>query len=197
MKSGDPADLRFRNRPGRIVAAPRRASTAGWWWVVALVAAVAFLLVVRALLERTAWTAGPSPQPASSRVATPVAPAPAYAVMPEAVPMVYRCVDAAGHVSLQSQPCGPGQRTTKAIAAPPEVEPPRRALPSAARNVPQAQVTTWRGPSAEEQRRAAARVRCTTARAQREATLKAVGLRRTFDLLRQLDDAVARACKDV
>jgi hypothetical protein len=37
--------------------------------------------------------------------------------------------------------------------------------------------------------------RCDTAKARREAKLKAVGLKRTFDLLRKLDDAVNEACK--
>jgi hypothetical protein len=37
--------------------------------------------------------------------------------------------------------------------------------------------------------------RCDAAKARREAKLKAVGLKRTFDLLRKLDDAVNEACK--
>jgi hypothetical protein len=37
--------------------------------------------------------------------------------------------------------------------------------------------------------------RCRTAKARREAKLASVGLKRTFDLLRKLDDAVYEACK--
>lgn len=37
--------------------------------------------------------------------------------------------------------------------------------------------------------------RCDAAKARREAKLKSVGLKRTFDLLRKLDDAVNEACK--
>ena len=39
------------------------------------------------------------------------------------------------------------------------------------------------------------RVRCADAKAHRDATLGEVGLGRTFDLLRALDDAVYEACK--
>ena len=41
----------------------------------------------------------------------------------------------------------------------------------------------------------AADKRCDTAKARREAKLVSVGLKRTFDLLRKLDDAVHEACK--
>ena len=45
--------------------------------------------------------------------------------------------------------------------------------------------------------RAAARTRCTSARTQRESTLRAAGLTRTYDLLQRLDDVVREACKEV
>lgn len=41
----------------------------------------------------------------------------------------------------------------------------------------------------------AANKRCDAAKARREAKLISVGLKRTFDLLRKLDDAVHEACK--
>lgn len=41
----------------------------------------------------------------------------------------------------------------------------------------------------------AADKRCNAAKARRETKLISVGLKRTFDLLRKLDDAVYRACK--
>ena len=41
------------------------------------------------------------------------------------------------------------------------------------------------------------RGRCKDAKAHRDATLRAVGLSRAFDLLRSLDDAVYQACKDL
>ena len=41
----------------------------------------------------------------------------------------------------------------------------------------------------------AAGKRCNAAKARREAKLISVGLKRTFDLLRKLDDAVHEACK--
>lgn len=40
-----------------------------------------------------------------------------------------------------------------------------------------------------------AEARCRAARSRRETKLQAVGLKRTFDLLRKLDDAVHMACR--
>lgn len=152
------------------------------------------MLTVRALLQRTAWTAGESPSPVTQPfVAAPVEAAP-YDSPPVAVPMVYRCVDGAGGVSLQSQPCGAGQRMTRAVAAPAYVEPVRPRI--AARTGPSRSATyEFTPPSAADQQRAQHEVRCAIARREREQTLERVGLKRTYDLLQRLDAMVAQACE--
>lgn len=184
--------LTFRDRLDR---RPRRAvpKSGAVWLVVAVVAALLFVLTVRALLQRTAWTAGASSLPATQPfVAAPVEAA--YDPPPVAVPMVYRCVDAAGGVSLQSQPCGVGQRMTRAVAAPPDVEPVRPrvvARPEPSRSEPY----EFTAPNAAEQRSTQQDARCAMARREREQTLERVGLKRTYDLLQRLDAMVAEACK--
>ena len=192
MQLDDPANLHFRasRRPRR--RAPER--VAWGWWVLALVSAVGFVLVIRALLARTAWTAGPSPQATSAPA--PVAPVPARGVeyLPMPTPMVYRCEDAAGAVAFQSHPCGPGQRTTRAIPAPPEREPGRRPLTRLS-PPPGATGAYWSGGGDDNLQQAAARARCAAARNHRESTLRAVGLKRTYDLLQRLDAMVREACK--
>lgn len=194
MRLDDPDKLDFR-AARRAHRSPRR--TASWgWWLLAVVAAVGFVLVIRLLLARTAWTAGPSPQPAAMDAPAANPPARTVEYLPMPTPMVYRCVDRAGAVSFQSWPCGPGQRTTKALPATPDVEPVRRASPRVsppARNAS----TQWVGTDQVDPDRAAARTRCAIARNQREATLRAAGLTRTYDLLQRLDDVVREACKEV
>lgn len=188
--------LSFRVRPDRRPRrqAPRKSSLA--WIAFSIIAAILFVLVIGALLQRTAWTAGASPVPATSEIAEANADweAPAASLQSSpVVPMVYRCVDGAGGVSLQSQPCGPHQRMTRAVPASPDIEPPRpRVSPRpATRSSPYA----YSPPSAIDRKRIQRETRCAMARRSREQTLENVGLNRTFDLLRQLDDMVAEACK--
>lgn len=192
--------LAFRERPDR---RPRRAPSSksgAVWVVIAIIAALLFVLTIRALLQRTAWTAGASPatdvsasaadaRDAEWREATPLQPVPA------AMPMVYRCVDRAGAVSLQSQPCGPGQRTTRAVTAPPDVEPPRRPMEAPRARETSSHAYAFTGPSASDQARAQREANCEFARREREQTLERVGLRRTYDLLQRLDAMVAQACR--
>ena len=192
MQLDDPANLHFRaqRRPRRPMSQP-----SSWkWWVFALIAAVTFVLIIRALLARTAGTAGPSPQATSAPA--PVTPAPARRVeyLPMPTPMVYRCEDAAGAVAFQSHPCGAGQRTTKAIPAPPDREPGRRPLTRLS-PPPGASGTSWSGADQGNLQRTAARARCAAARSHRESTLRAVGLKRTYDLLQRLDAMVRETCK--
>ena len=199
MDPYDPAHVVLRARPKDHRPRPRSTSW-GAWIVVAVVCAIAFVFTVRALLARTAWTAGSSSsavtEPAARASVAPGAASPAqHEYLPAPVPMVYRCVDGAGGVSLQSQPCGPGQRTTRAIPAPPDIEPPRPLLQRSVSATTRTHGVTS-APIHIDTQRTAARARCASARAQREATLQQVGLRRTFDLLRRLDDMVAQACRD-
>lgn len=117
------------------------------WVVIAIVAAIVFVLFVRAMLERSAWTAG-----RSADVVTEAPPVPTDADLNaqpwpqlsqaeatrrrEAIAggelgrtaLVYRCVGKGGAVSFQSQPCAADQKTTRVVDATPEYERPRRAL---------------------------------------------------------------------
>lgn len=195
MQVDDPGDLTFRPRRDRW-SRHRTPRIHTIWWVVAMVAAIAFVLVIRALLDRTAWTAGHS-KPQAQISAAPSAgqlddTAPGFKPA-RSVPMVYRCVDGKGGVSLQSQPCGPDERTTRAVPAPPEIEPLRAAASAPSRPTrPTFRVDVLSMADYERQQRLAA---CAGAKAQRERVLAAVGLRRTYDLLQRLDDAVREACK--
>lgn len=193
MKS-KPADLVFRERPDRRRGNTHRSPSVPWLFV-AVVSAVLFVLVIRVLLERTAWTAGGAAPQSTPSVHTTQRSQPSQPVtyVAEPVPMVYRCVDAAGGVSLQSQPCGAGQRTTRAVPAPPEPEPVRPR--TIARSAPSNSHTynTFHAPQVDT--RAAQRMACAAARQNRDATLAQVGLKRTYDLLQRLDEAVYQACK--
>lgn len=53
-----PESLQFKAKP-QAVSKPKRSSVSGWVWV-CLVGMVAFVFIIRALIERTAGTAGPA-----------------------------------------------------------------------------------------------------------------------------------------
>jgi len=109
---------------------------------------------------------------------------------------VYKCAKGRD-VSYQSAPCDGTQALVKQWEAAPEPEPSAVALdprqPKGRRPVANS------GPSRSGVRTissiSAADRRCKAAKARREARLISVGLKRTFDLLRKLDDAVHEACK--
>lgn len=107
---------------------------------------------------------------------------------------VHKCVDK-GQVSYQSQPCA--GKTERSWDAAPVAE--------------QSNAEKWRLYRIDQELRqrnrqptsasSGAMVRnapssgCAAAKAHRQSVLDSVGLRRTHDLLRSLDDAVYRACK--
>lgn len=105
----------------------------------------------------------------------------------------YKCVDRNGQASYQSQPCSPLASTAWSRPYQPEPPTPRsrgleRAPPAARTNriaSPRMSVRAVRPPPDP----------CTIAKTRRERVLAKVGLKRTFDLLRQLDDEVYEACK--
>lgn len=120
---------------------------------------------------------------------------------------VYKCV-AGKDVSYQSAPCSQTQKIAKQWDATPEPEPSAEELREreAKRQRDEAESARLRrasntGPARVRKSGARASLastggnRCDAAKARREAKLKAVGLKRTFDLLRKLDDAVYDACK--
>lgn len=120
---------------------------------------------------------------------------------------VYKCVSGS-EVSYQSAACNGTQKIVRQWEATPEPEPtadePRqRQLKSQRDHAESAQLGraagTYRTRSTSSQRNSRSRKSsmspCDNAKARREAKLRSVGLKRTFDLLRKLDDAVNEACK--
>ena len=120
---------------------------------------------------------------------------------------VYKCVRGS-EVSYQSAACDGTQKVVRQWDATPEPEPTidelrQRQLKShrgSAESIqPSRAAGTGRKRSASNQRESGSRKpsvsRCDAAKARREAKLKSVGLKRTFDLLRKLDDTVNEACK--
>jgi hypothetical protein len=200
--------LIFRKRVASERSSKWAPSSRLMWMVLALVGSFVFVLLVRALLDRTSDTAGSSAESSTAsepfsldRSAAVTMPSPAQAAsqIPTSVQtspqlhMVYRCVGKGGAVSLQSQPCAPDQRVTREIYAPPEVERVRR--PTIVSSVPTRTSSYSNGPSAIDYERAQRRAACDSAKSARASTLAAVGLARTYELLQRLDAAVFEACK--
>ncbi len=190
----DPASVEFRQRLDR---QPRRGASGhnGAWLAVALIGAVAFVVLILSLLDRTSSTAAPSVSSPSAPATTVPAVVHDYPPVVANMPMVYRCEGRSGAISLQSQPCAAGERTTRAVPAPPDIEPVRRPnievrAPDRAVNIGQTNRF-----HAGDHERAQREWQCAQARRSREDTLELVGLKRTYDLLQRLDDMVQRACR--
>ena len=116
--------------------------------------------------------------------------------------VIYRCKGADGVVAVQSAPCPAGQRDLGAryyytgTASAEALERRRQADVEMERRRRQQAVPTprvWRPTGGDP--RTSQRIQCELARSNRDRTLAAVGLRRTTDMLRQLNDAVWNACK--
>ena len=119
---------------------------------------------------------------------------------------IHKCVKGR-EVSYQSAACDASQRLVKQWDAVPESEPVAE-LGHNQEKRRQGEAKSAQFGRAASERRAhsgnrggkrytidAADKRCNAAKARREAKLISVGLKRTFDLLRKLDDAVHEACK--
>lgn len=116
--------------------------------------------------------------------------------------VMYTCVDAKGARTYQNAPCPKSSAThgarsyvdpgwnTQAAA---KVESDRQAV-EARRNGSSGGYSFGRPASRDADPKV---MRCRNARAHREAVLQAVGLKRTYDLLSELDREVWEACKDV
>lgn len=120
---------------------------------------------------------------------------------PAAAQTVQKCVGPDGHVTLTSAACGAGQRLAARYDAVPEPMP-AAASAKAARQAASrpgreavARTVARRGTGRATARSRPGADRCAAARARRERTLQRVGLKRTFDLLRKLDDEVWAACR--
>ena len=115
---------------------------------------------------------------------------------------VFKCVAGNGAVSYQSAPCDAGSRQVQAWQAPPEPPPSaamRREL--AHKRHRDREESAFLSRRAGTDRSVARLVRpdvpsaCEAAKAQRQRTLDAVGLKRSFDLLSRLDEQVRQACR--
>lgn len=125
--------------------------------------------------------------------------------MPAWAQTVQKCTGRDGHVTFTSSACPDGQRKAASYDATPEVMTEERAAELERRrrqddaNSRYLQSLAPRGgrstpgywPSRNDSRRSG----CDAAKARREETLRRVGLKRTHDLLRKLDDQVYEACK--
>ena len=111
---------------------------------------------------------------------------------------IHTCIDAKGIKSYQNAPCDPGQRTASVRSYAAKPDDPALAARSAAiqqemdrRNRPSGKASVVRTAN----RRPSGPTPCQAAKAKREATLKRVGLKRTYDLLSRLDSEVWELCK--
>jgi len=112
---------------------------------------------------------------------------------------LFRCVSADGGVSWQDAPCAEGSRLSRAvpILAEPAPAPKKTAKRAGAKSVsvpskrPAASRSTRDPPGTRAQRRIA----CDAARKQHAAAIERLGLKRTFDQLRALEDQVQEVCK--
>lgn len=109
---------------------------------------------------------------------------------------VYKCSDG-NRVSYQSLPCDGAQRTLRQWDATPEPVPAgaQAAQAAKAHALPARKASPRRTGRSTRSRSDPAESRCQAAKSKREAKLQAVGLKRTFDLLRKLDEAVHAACR--
>jgi hypothetical protein len=112
---------------------------------------------------------------------------------------IHVCIDAEGMKSYQNAPCAQGQRTLSVRSYETKPEDPALTARTAAiqqemdrRNRPGGKTTAMRSTVS---RRPTGPTPCQAAKAKREATLKRVGLKRTYDLLSQLDSEVWEVCK--
>lgn len=115
---------------------------------------------------------------------------------------VVKCLDAGGQIIFTSTGCPDGTR----LAATYEAEPDAVLTPAARRGRTRNEATPTAAPRPRARsaprtagprsgsKRDPARARCQAARDKRDRTLERVGLKRTFDLLRRLDDEVRAAC---
>ncbi|MCC8361472.1 DUF4124 domain-containing protein [Lysobacter sp. A6] len=121
---------------------------------------------------------------------------------------LFRCIDPAGGVTWQDAPCGAGSRLTKTLEVPeaasdsdvPSGAPAKaKDAKSKGRVASGSSVgsSSGRPGGAKRDGRSRQRETCKAARAERDRKLEALGLTRTFEQLRALDDKVRAKCKDL
>jgi len=121
--------------------------------------------------------------------------------------VVNKCVDWRGHATYQSDPCPSSSRHEKEWVSVPDAPRTREQIEADERIRRAAAEVRFRASQYTQpngQRPTAAQIPayqgkdptgCSAAKTYRASVLKAVGMRRDFDLLRRLDDRVSRACK--
>lgn len=130
----------------------------------------------------------------------------AVAASPASAQVVSKCVGTDGHVTFTSEPCKPHERLESSVHAPPErLTPQRREELERRRRQGEADSAYLNQLAGFERHRGARNTRrsretdrqaqCQAAKANRDAVLTRIGLKRTYDLLRRLDDQVYDACK--
>jgi len=147
------------------------------------------------------------------RIATAACIAAAFQLGTADAQTLYKCASRTGN-SYQQSPCAASSRLVESMVTMPEPSPSAAQLAERARKAEQDRAesaflshlagtdqipTSYRAP---RYARSTARVTrstpngrdCQLAKATRKATLQAVGLSRTYDLLRRLDDEVGNAC---
>ncbi len=114
--------------------------------------------------------------------------------------VIYKCVDRSRNVTFQNEPCSAGEltRSTRVYTDPGynpdlarKVADDDRAIQRRKAENAAAGFYSYDAPSQERPEV----VQCRNARRERDETLHRVGLKRTFDLLRRLDDRLYEACK--
>ena len=118
---------------------------------------------------------------------------------------VHKCVDRSGNVAYQSQPCAHTQTTARTWEAQPDPVPDRPPAPvSKPRRATESAYPKHKGRRSRQGGVPGASIpvdnagnsrACATAKATRTRTLERVGLKRTYELLGRLDEAVRTACK--
>lgn len=116
--------------------------------------------------------------------------------------VIYKCVGKDKHVSFQTDPCGGSQRQASATAY--ENRPTNPAIIRENQRIAEEMERrnaamrggygSSYGGGRQPDSRDIARRRCEDAKRDREQQIKAVGMARTYDLLRRLDAMVSRAC---
>lgn len=121
---------------------------------------------------------------------------------------LFRCIDPAGGVSWQDAPCGAGSRLAKTVEVPDasrNSDGPSGASAKAKGAKSKSRVasgssdgsSSGKSGGAKRDGRSRQRESCRAARAERDRKLEALGLTRTFEHLRALDDKVRAVCKDL
>jgi len=146
------------------------------------------------------------------RIATAACIAAAFQLGAADAQMLYKCASRTGN-SYQQSPCAPSSRLVESMVTVPEPRPSAAQLAEHARKAEQDRAESaflshlagtdqipmpHRSPryarSTTRVARSSRNDDCQVAKATRKATLQAVGLGRTYDLLRRLDDDVSKAC---